>query len=177
MCFLTLVVSDFLHVRVCVCVISICLCLNKCMRFQTALHKRQSRVYQKPHSLPPKSFHLPGEIAYPLNLSTRCSIQSKLPFVHKDVTRRCMKNISGFITLSDISAHPCSSLFLFFRHSFPFWWAAGWRNPREEKGGRCRLDVAAHSWDGRGWSRNNSRTAGGAWGARGCAWFAKVGGG
>lgn len=64
--------------------------------------------------LPPLAA-LPAEIAYPPNLSARCSIQAKLPFVHKDAARHCMKNISGFITLSDISsAHPHSYLFLFF---------------------------------------------------------------
>lgn len=119
---------------------AICLCLNKCMLFQIALHKCQSRVHQKAHCLPPRPFHLPGEIAYPLNLCARCSIQSKLPFVHKDAIR-CMKSISGFITLSDNSgACPCSSLFLFFffNLSFPFWWAAGVTKP---EGGRGWVDV------------------------------------
>lgn len=144
-------------VLVCECVCdSIWLCLNKCMLFQIALHKCQSRVHQKAHCLPPRPFHLPGEIAYPLNLSACCSIQGKLPFVHKDATRRCRKNILGFITCSDNSGvHPCSSLFLFFFFFISRFRSdelRGWWNPREEGGGwmSSRHDGLQLRWEREG---------------------------
>lgn len=117
---------------------------------------------------PPPQAISPGEIAYPLNLRARCSIQSKLPFVHKDATRRCMKSISGFITLADNSGtRPCSSLFLFsfcvfFSSLISVLMSCGGDETRGRKGvGGCRLDVVVYSWDGRGWRWDNSCTVGG----------------
>lgn len=146
---------------------SICPCLNKCMLFEITLHKCQCRVHQKAHCFPPRPFHLPGEIAYPLNLCTRCSIQTKLPFVHKDATRRCMKSISGFITLSDNShTRPLllsSPVFFFFPSSLiSVLMSCGGDETRGRKEVcRCRLDATVYSWDGRGWRWDNSSTVGG----------------
>lgn len=128
---------------------SICLGLKKCMLFQIALYKRQGRVHQKAHCLPHRPFHLPGDIANPLNLCAPRSIQSKLPFVHKDATRRCMKNISGFIILSDISGtRPYSPLFLFFFvshfRSDELW---GWRTKWRKVVGRGNLAILQLRWE------------------------------
>lgn len=117
---------------------------------------------------PPGHFTYLVKLRTPLNLGARCSIQTKLPFVHKDATRRCMKSISGFITLSDDSrARPLllsSPVFFFFFPSslISVLMSCGGDETRGRKEVcRCRLDATVYSWDGRGRRWDNSCTVGG----------------
>jgi len=152
MCHRTVCALTFPHwvcvfVYLCVCVwLHLSPCLNKCIVFQIALHKRQSRLPPPPpEAISPTCWNC----VTPLNLGARRSIQTKLPFVHNDVTRRCMRNIADFITLSPASQTlilaPRIFLFSFFlsfflQLSFPFRWAAGERRkPRDGDG--CRFAV------------------------------------
>lgn len=110
---------------------SICLCvwINACFFKLLSIHVKAEYI-KSPIASPrgPTCWN-----CIPSKLS-----KAKLPFVHKDAARHCMKNISGFITLSDISgAHPHSYLFLFFFFFFNlplFCLDAGWWNPEEESG-------------------------------------------
>jgi len=100
---------------------SVSLYLNESRLLQNALHKRQSRVHHKRHRLPLAA--LPAKIAYPLNLSTCCSIQSKLPFVHKDAVAWKTTPVSSLFPTSPVLVPipPFSCFFNSHFHSDELW--------------------------------------------------------